>query len=175
MHPRQANATLDDVGIGSPAAVAAGYGQGTLVVNAVTADPSGVLGTAEGMATGAVTDAANKTTFAIQGQTVSVGALLQVTKMDPATVLASGKAAVTATLSQIGSGAQAVWDAQTTAAANTAREIQGAVDAIDLANHGINMRDPASEAKLAGVIAAGLSVVPGVGPILGAAFTLWFA
>jgi hypothetical protein len=58
---------------------------------------------------------------------------------------------------------------QTSDAATAQRVQQGAQDVGDLVTHGIDPGDPADQQKIIGAIAGGLALIPGPGPLLGAA------
>jgi hypothetical protein len=110
----------------------------------------------------------------VGGQTIDAGTLTTVAGLDPATVVAEGKAAGQAIGEQFGAQVKSSWDAATSNAANESRKWQGAADAIDLASHGYNPDDQADNAKLVGVIAGALAFVPVVGPILSGALALLY-
>jgi hypothetical protein len=111
----------------------------------------------------------------VSGQIVDATTLTAVARLDPATVVQQGKDAAIAIGQRLGANVKAQWDAQTSTAANDARKMQGAVDAVDLATHGYNPDDPADNAKLVGMVAGAVSFIPVAGPILGAAVVLLYA
>ena len=63
--------------------------------------------------------------------------------------------------------AQAAWGAATSTAAAGASIALGAVNLAELAKNGYDPDNSADNQKLVGVIAAGVSCIPGVGPVLG--------
>jgi hypothetical protein len=68
--------------------------------------------------------------------------------------------------------AQQAWTEATSPAANDARVQQGASDAVDLVEHGYDSSNEADNQKLIGAIAGGVSLIPGIGPMLGGAIGL---
>jgi len=83
-------------------------------------------------------------------------------------------AALQAKLSDASQSAQAELKAETGVDVNQQRVAQGASSAISLAKNGYNPDSPSDNANLVHAIAGGLCLVPGVGPLLGAAVEgLW--
>lgn len=92
-----------------------------------------------------------------------------------AALLASGQSLPTIARTDLAAASaqgQAAIALATSSSATAARQANGAADAASLASNGFNPDDPGDEQKLMGAIAGGLALIPGAGPILGAAVEL---
>jgi hypothetical protein len=176
MHPRQ-----HAVGLGSPADLALAYGSGAVngAVNTATT-PSSLARVASDPvgSVNVVVDGAQTTVSDISqlfGKTASVGALLQSIHLDPAAIVQQGEAVGARIVGEVGADAKNYWDQQTTTAANDARKYQGVVAAIDIATHGLDLKDPnGSMNKVFGAIAGAAACIPG-GVVVSAAIGILLA
>jgi hypothetical protein len=68
--------------------------------------------------------------------------------------------------------AKATWDASQTNVANAQRVTNGAIAAESLVQNGYNPNDDADNQKAITAVAGGLSLIPGIGPVLGGALLI---
>jgi hypothetical protein len=102
------------------------------------------------------------------GQVLNVNSLLSATGLNPAQVQGMASTA----FGQLSAGAQQAWNAQTSPLANDARVVQGAQAGVALITNGFDPSNPADEQQLIMAIAGAVSLIPGIGPVLGAAIVV---
>lgn len=102
------------------------------------------------------------------GAVVNTDTILAAASLTPDQVSAMASSAY----SQLSTQAQATWNVETSQSAGDARVVQGAVAATDLISTGYNPDSDADNQKLIAAVAGAVTLIPGIGLVLGGALAL---